>query len=312
MPMWLDALYMAFDYLIKVIPPIIIGVLVMDFVVEMGWVKKIGFIASPLMRFGHLREEIGLSFITSFGSSAAGNSMIARLHDDNHIDRRETIVATMVNSFPSSIVLSRDLLPVVVTLLGTTGLIYLGIVILIGFLKTLMALLAARFLLTPRSFEEIHYHREKISYREGVSKTLRRSKPSLTRITLTLIVVSILVFQLMETGIFDWIASIMRESFLVGYVPAEGLPIIAGWFASNIAAYTIAGNLMTADILSTRDIILALLVGRVLASIPRIKSMMPYYVGIFRPNLGIRIMFVSLAMQNGIMLAMVAAILWFW
>jgi len=106
----------------------------MDFVVEMGWVKKLGFLASPLMRFGNLREEIGVSFLTSFGSYAAGNSMIARFHDDRHIDRKETIVATMVKSFPSSIVLSRDLMPVVVTLLGTTGLIYLGIVVLIGFL----------------------------------------------------------------------------------------------------------------------------------------------------------------------------------
>ncbi len=96
--MWLDALYMAFDYLIKVIPPIVIGILVMDFVVEMGWVKKLGFLASPHMCFWNLREEIGLSFITSFGSSAAGNSMIAKRHDDNHIDSRETIVATMVNS----------------------------------------------------------------------------------------------------------------------------------------------------------------------------------------------------------------------
>lgn len=310
--MWLDALYMAFDYLVKVIPPIVIGILVMDFVVEMGWVKKLGFIASPLMRFGHLREEIGLSFITSFGSSAAGNSMIAKLHDDNHIDRRETIVATMVNSFPSSIVLSRDLLPVVVTLLGTTGLIYLGIVVLIGFLKTLVALLAARLLLTPKATGEIHYNKEKIGYREASSRALKKSGHSLTRIILTLFIVSVLVFQLMETGIFDRAAEMMQGSFMVNYVPADGLPIIAGWFASNIAAYTIAGNLLTAEMLSPRDIILALLVGRMLASVARIRTMMPYYVGIFRPNLGVRIMAVSLAMQNGIMLAIVAAILWFW
>ena len=310
--MWIDGLYSAFDYLIKVIPPIIVGTLIMDLMVEMGWVKKMGFLASPVMRFGNLREEIGVSFLTSFGSSAAGNSMIAKLHDENYIDRKETIIATMVNSFPSSIVLSRDLLPVVVVLLGTTGLIYLGIVVLIGFLKTLIALIAARVLLEPKPHGEIHANIEKIPFGQALERAFKRSGSSLTKIVLTMAVVSIIVFQLMETGIFDWASSIMSNSFMIRYVPAEGLPIVAGWFASNIAAYTIAGNLLTAELLTPRDVILALLVGRILASAARIKSMLPYYAGIFSPKLGVKIMFVSLLMQNGIMVGIVAFIIMFW
>jgi len=310
--MWIDALFLAFEYLIKVLPPIVIGTLAMAILVEMGWVNKFGFLASPLMHFGHLRQEIGLSFLTSFGSSAAGNSMIAKLHYDEHIDRKETIIATMVNSFPSSIVLSRDLLPIIVALLGTTGLIYLGIVVLIGFVKTLIALVAARLLLTPRTSGTLNTDIEKKTLREASLTALRRSKRTVMRMTLTTTVVSIAIFQLMETGIFDLIADIMKSSFLVNYVPPEGLPIIAGWFASNIAAYTIAGNLLSTQMLSTKDIILALLVGRVLASVPRIKSMLPYYTGIFRPELGMKIMTVSLIMQNGIMLVIIGIILFFW
>lgn len=310
--MWIDALILAFEYLTRVLPPIVIGTLAMAILVEMGWVNKFGFLASPLMHFGHLRQEIGLSFITSFGSSTAGNSMIAKLHYDEHIDRKETIIATMVNSFPSSIVLSRDLLPIIVALLGTTGLIYLGIVVLIGFVKTLIALVAARLLLTPRTSGTLHANIEKKTLREASLTALKRSKRTVIRMALTTTVVSIAIFQLMETGIFDLIANIMKSSFLVNYVPPEGMPIIAGWFASNIAAYTIAGNLLSAQILNTRDIILALLVGRVLASVPRIKSMLPYYTGIFRPELGLKIMTVSLIMQNGIMLAIIGIILFFW
>lgn len=238
--------------------------------------------------------------------------MIAKLHDDNYIDRKETIIATMVNSFPSSIVLSRDLLPVVAVLLGSTGLIYLGIVVLIGFLKTLIALAAARVLLDPKPHGEIHANIKKIPFRQAVQKTSKRSFKSLKKIVITMAVVSIIVFQLMETGIFDWVSSVMSNSFLISYVPAEGLPIVAGWFASNIAAYTIAGNLLTAEMLTAKDVILALLVGRILASVPRIKSMLPYYVGIFSPRLGVKIMFVSLIMQNGIMVGIVAFIIMFW
>jgi len=232
--MWIDALILAFEYLIKVLPPIVIGTLAMAILVEMGWVNKFGCLASPLMHFGHLRQEIGVSFLTSFGSSAAGNSMIAKLHYDEHIDRKETIIATMVNSFPSSIVLSRDLLPIIVALLGTTGLIYLGIVVLIGFVKTLIALVAARLLLKPRTSGTLNTDIEKKTLREASLTALRRSKRTVMRMALTTTVVSIAIFQLMETGIFDLIADIMKSSFLVNYVPSEGLPIIAGWFASNI------------------------------------------------------------------------------
>lgn len=310
--MWIDALYSSFDYLIKVIPPIVVGTIIMDILVEMGWVKKLGFLASPVMRFGNLSEEIGVSFLTSFGSSAAGNSMIAKLHENNYINRKETIIATMANSFPSSIVLSRDLLPVVVVLLGSTGLVYLGIMVLIGFLKTVIALVAARVLLEPKTHGEINANIEKIPFRQALKVASKRSRASLKKMVITMALVSIIVFQLMETGIFDWASSVMNNSFLIRYVPAEGLPIVAGWFASNIAAYTIAGNLLTEGMLTSKDVILALIIGRILASVPKIKSMLPYYAGIFSPRLGVKIMFVSLMMQNGIMVGIVAFIIMFW
>ncbi len=305
--MWLDGLYMAFDYLIKVIPPVIVGTLAMGILVEMGWIRRMAFLTAPLINHTHLREEIGISFLTSFGSSTAGNAMLAKLYDDRHMDRKETIIATMVNSFPSSIVLSRDLLPVVIILLGKTGLIYLGIVIFIGFVKTMLALIAARILLRPgtpvKADAQIDIDIKNVSFREACKNALKKSRRSLIKIIVTMTIVSIIVFQLMGTGIFDRAAAIMQDSFIISYVPPEGLPIIAGWFAGNIAAYTIAGNLLETHMLSPKDIILALLIGRVLASITRIKTMLPYYVGIFNPNLGIRIMFVSLAMQNAIMIA---------
>jgi len=51
--------------------------------------------------------------------------------------------------------------------------------------------------------------------------------------------------------------------------------------------------------------------GRILASVARIRTMLPSYVGIFKPDIGVRIMTISLIMQNGIMLGIVGVIVVF-
>ncbi len=57
--MWFDALLLALQYLLSVIPATIAGIILMELLIEMGWVQKLGFITAPFMRFGHLREEVG-------------------------------------------------------------------------------------------------------------------------------------------------------------------------------------------------------------------------------------------------------------
>ena len=98
-----DAFYLSLDYLFTIIPVMVIGVVAAEFLVEIGWVHKIGFIVSPMTRFAHLREECSISFITAFGSPAASNSMIKKLYDDGLVERKEVIVASLINSFPSII-----------------------------------------------------------------------------------------------------------------------------------------------------------------------------------------------------------------
>ena len=75
--MWLDALLLAFQYLLSVIPATVAGIVLMELLIELGWIQRLGFITAPFMRFGHLREEVGVSFLVSFGSPTAGNSAVA-------------------------------------------------------------------------------------------------------------------------------------------------------------------------------------------------------------------------------------------
>ena len=72
------------------------------------------------------------------------------------------------------------------------------------------------------------------------------------------------------------------------------MPVIAAWFTSNVGAYTIAGRLLAEGILSSKEIVIILLVGRVLSSLVRLRFTIPYYTGIFSPGLGMQILLLAL------------------
>lgn len=310
--MWTDALISAVEYLASVIPPTVIGFVLMGLLIELGWVQKLGFLTAPFMRFGHLREEVGVSFLASFGSPTAGNSMVAELNKKGMIDRNETVIASIVNAFPSTFIFLRDLLPVLIVLLGTTGLIYLGIVVAVGFLKTAVTLAMGRLLLPPKVSGVIEHSVMKKKFVTALKNAIAASWPPLLRIIVTLVITAIIVFQLIDIGFFEMISVYLKDFPALKYLPGEALPVIAAWFASNIAAYTLASRLLTEGILSSKEIVIALLVGRVLSSLARLRFTIPYYTGIFTPALGMKIMLLSTLLQEGITVIVIIflALLW--
>lgn len=298
--MWNDALILTFEYLSSVIPATIIGIVLMELLIELGWIQKLGFVTAPFMHFGHLREEVGVSFLASFGSPTAGNSMIAGLNKKGLIDRKETLIASLVTSFPATFIFVRDLLPVLIILLGSTGVIYLGIVVAVGLLRTGITLVLGRILLPPKKSPVIPRKIRKKKFRQALQSALLASWPPLKNIIPSMVIAAIIVFQLIDAGFFNIISSYMKGLPLPGYLPSEGLPVIAAWFASNVGAYTIAGRLLADGILTSRQIIVILLAGRVLSSLVRLRFTIPYYTGIFSPGLGMQIMLLATLMQEGL------------
>ena len=310
--MWLDALFYALKYLASVIPATVIGIVLMELLIELGWIQKLVSVTAPFMRFAHLREEVGVSFLVSFGSPTAGNSMVAELNKTGRIDRKETIIASLVNSFPATFIFVRDLLPVLVVLLGTTGLIYLGIVIAIGLIRTAITLVLGRILLPPKKPASIRQEMKRKNFSTALKNALSLSWTPLRRVIPMMVVAAIIVYQLIEIGFFDTVSIYLKEIPLLRYLPAEGLPIIAAWFASNVGAYTIAGRLQDEGMLSPEEIVITLLVGRVLSSLVRLRFTIPYYTGIFAPGLGMQIMLLSTLMQEGVTVIIILLLAFFW
>ena len=88
------------NYLAYIVPYMVVGVILAELFVELGWIKKIGFLVLPLTKFAHLQNEFGVSFLTAFTSPAAANASFKHLYDENLIDEKELIISSILNSSP--------------------------------------------------------------------------------------------------------------------------------------------------------------------------------------------------------------------
>lgn len=299
----LNPLISAFKYLAIMIPSMVLGVILVNLVTNLHLLDRLSWVARPITRFGHLRDECGLSFITAFGSPTAANSMLVDLFQKGEMGKRELYVASLANSFPAIIMHWRSMLPVLVPLLGLTGLAYFGILVIVGFVKTGLILLTGRLIL-PKRENDCPREKEKKrpAFRLALWESIRQSKRMIRRIVIITIPVTVATFVLIDLGVFD--ALTLYLSGIVKYlpIPSEGIAIIGAQFANSVAAYTVASNFLIKEILSGYEIIVILLVGSILTSIASLRYLIPYYMGIFGPRLGTELMIISTTLRQVLIL----------
>jgi hypothetical protein len=203
---------------------------------------------------------------------------------------------------------------VLIPLLGMTGLIYFGILMLIGFIKTLVIMLAGKFLLEKRDHKPVDRPTEgRLPLKEAFKIGLQASKGTVKRILCMTIPIFFVVCVLITIGAFDLLAGHLGGICEYFPIPAAGLSIIAAQFANFIAAHSTAGTLLSTGVLTSKEVILTLLVGDVLSSVMMLmKYMIPYYVGIFGPRIGMQILVIATAIRTVVMLAVIFALALFW
>lgn len=302
----LNPLISAFKYLAIMIPSMVLGVILINLVTNLHLLDRLSWVARPITRFGHLRDECGLSFITAFGSPTAANSMLVDLFQKGEMGKRELYIASLANSFPAIIMHWRFMLPVLVPLLGLTGLAYFGILVIVGFVKTGLILLTGRLIL-PKRENDCPREKEKKrpAFRLALWESIRQSKRMIRRIAIITIPVTVATFVLIDLGVFDALTLYLSGIFKYLPIPSEGIAIIGAQFANSVAAYTVASNFLIKGILSGYEIIVILLVGNILTSIASLRYLIPYYMGIFGPRLGTELMIIATTLRQVLILVAV-------
>ncbi len=312
----------------KSLPPIVLGLVLAELIVVLNAAEKIAFVARPITRFSHLSDAAGTSFMMAFFSAASANSILAGYYHDRIIEKRELFVASLVNSFPATTMHWRSLLPVLIPLLGFTGLIYFGLLMLVGLLKTALVMMAGRLLLEgkPGNTATINTSAFAVGERGGKDGSWDRpplkealkisataAKPKVVRVAKMTTAMMFLVSVLIEVGAFDSLS--LHLSGIRSYLPlpAAGLSIIAAQFAGYVAAYTVAGGLLAAGELSGKEVVVTLMIGNVITSVTwAFRWLIPSHAGIFGPRIGTELVVFSTGLRDVIMLLVAFGVMVFW
>jgi hypothetical protein len=298
-------------YLAFIVPSMIVGVVLVNLIVLLGYIRHLTWLARPVIRLGHLHPESGLSFIAAFASPTAANTMLMELYQKGKISKKELFIASMANSFPAMIMHWRSMLPVLIPLLGPIGVIYFFILVGVGLIKTSIVLMIGHFTLPGQTTamalnEEDNY----LPLKEAFYQALKGSVPMFKRIVFTTVPITILVFYALHFHLFDHLNQWLKPLLHLLPLPSEALSIIAAQFAGHLAAYTVASNLLVNHVLQGKEIILALLIGTVLTSITSLRYLIPYYWGIFCPKLGTQVMLLSQALRQTIIVFITIIVYW--
>jgi hypothetical protein len=255
-----------------------------------------------------------MSFLVAFGSPSAANAMLAQYREKELISKKEMFLASMINSFPGVLMHWRTMLPVLIPLLGTTGLVYFLILVLVGIVKTALLMVASRFLLPACPAPKLSLEtKTRPPLKEAFKQSLRSSQRIIKRIVIITVPTMFVISILIKAGIFDGLASYLSGVSAYLPVPASGLSIIAAMFGHPIAAYTVASNLLVAGEITARGIILSLLVGTMLSNVVYMfRSSMPRHMGIFGLKTGMQISLLSSAIRGGIIIVFIVTLAIFW
>jgi hypothetical protein len=310
-----DSLVSTGKFLLTVVPLFALGVVLAQLFVELRWLDALSWLARPLMRLGHLHPECAGSFVVAVISPTAGHSMLARYHNEGRISRPELIISAIMNALPGYIAQGRSVLPVTMPLIGVFGLAYYGLVLLADSAKTLLLLAIGCVILPRPAAGELPVQAASKPKRPNVKGALLNSLRDSSRIvpkTLkTLIPLTWVAFLLIGFGVFDYAARHLGVVARYFPVPQQSLPVIAARLVSPIGAYTMAGGLLSKGMLGGKDIVVALLVGTLLATVPNVRYLVPYYFGIFGATIGTQLVIVSTLMR-ALVFAAVVGVVFLW
>jgi hypothetical protein len=181
-----------------------------------------------------------------------------------------------------------------------------------GIIETAIVLVAGRLLLPKRDDYTKIDKEQRPPLKEALKTSVKNSGKMMRRILLIIIPCIVIVFVLMDIGVFEWLETYLSSVAAYFPIPAEGLPIIAAQFAEPVVAYTIAGSLLSQNILDTRDVVLTLLIGDLLATITILRFIIPYYLGVFGPKLGTQIMTLATSLRLGVMVLIIVVLALRW
>lgn len=281
--------------LVRILLFISVGLLVANLIESLNWTNRMAILARPLIRLGKLSSTTGASFSMAFFSGVSANTMLAEAFEKGKIDKKELILANLFNSLPRFFLHLPTVFFLTAPFIHGAAFIYVGITFSAAMLQTLAVVLVGRLLLSGGSDEIVLKQGKQLTIQEAWKRSLKRLRKRIPKILMFLIPVYILFFILGHYGIFQTMENWLASSVFFSWLHPQSLSIVILHVTAEFSAGLAAASVLLADnSLGYREVILALLVGNILAAPVRaIRHQFPYYVGIFNPKLAAELVGVS-------------------
>ena len=284
--------------LIRITFFISIGLIIANCIESLNWTHRLSTLARPLIRMGRLSTITGASFSVAFFSGVSANSMLAEAYDAEKINKTELVLANLFNSLPRFFLHLPTVFFLTAPLIKGAAVLYVGLTLAAAIVQTFFVVLLGRLTLPPNSEPVIIQPVDKIKqkWREVIIKSLKRLKKRMGKLLKFMVPVYVLFFILNWYGLFTQFEELIAEkAWFLSWLNPQSLGIVILHVTAEFSAGLAAASVLLAEnSLTYREVVLALLVGNILAApIRAIRHQFPYYTGIYSPGLALQLVTIS-------------------
>ncbi len=277
---------------------ITIGLFIANMIESLNWTNRLATLARPLVKIGRLSSITGASFSIAFFSGVSANSMLAEAFDQKKMDLNELIFANLFNSLPRFFLHLPTVFFLTAPLIKGAAFIYVGLTFSAALLQTFLVVVGGRLMLPPKksSLPTPLQECQKTGWKQAIEKSIKRLKKRIIRILFFMIPVYVLFFLFNRYGLFsNFKEFIATKAWFLSWLNPQSLGIVILHITAEFSAGLAAASVLLAEnSLSYREVVLALLVGNILAApIRALRHQLPYYTGIFSPKLAVILVGIS-------------------
>lgn len=281
----------ALDFAIPILIMIFLGLFGTGVLIELGVMQKFSRFVSPLFKYTNLPDTCASAFVVALGSTVAANTMVLNFRDGGCINDRETMLCAMLNSTPAYV---REILtyqiPIVLPALGpVVGGFYVMVFILTAIVKVSVVIILSKLFLKKNKckFGE-NVTDKRPGLKEAIAKSLKRNRKLFTKIAVIYLSMTTLVFYLREQGAFE-IFSVLPLADMFG-IPPESIVPLTSYVASPILGMSLLGPMISNNDISNLQAMIVLMLGSMfMLPIFAVRTILPRYISIFGPRIGVRI-----------------------
>ncbi|MFW2364852.1 MAG: hypothetical protein ACN4GW_00415 [Desulforhopalus sp.] len=275
-----------------------LGLFIANFIESLNWTHRLAALARPLIKLGHLSNITGASFSVAFFSGVSANTMLAEAYDKEQMTKKELVLANLFNSLPRFFLHLPTVFFLTAPLIKLGAVIYVGLTFSAAILQTTLVVLAGRLLLPANHnyIEKSAPHRDKVGWRTALDKSLKRLRKRIGKILKFMVPVYLAFFLMNRLGLFAQIEEfIATKAWFLSWLNPQSLGIVILHVTTEFSAGLAAASVLLAEnSLTYKEVVLALLVGNILSTpIRAIRHQLPYYTGIYNPQLALQLVGVS-------------------